>query len=34
MRSRYLDQANINNAYVSGMQRDLNLVHNELNLYE
>ncbi|CAI7676021.1 unnamed protein product [Penicillium pancosmium] len=29
---KYLDQQNINNAYVSGMQEDLNLHGNELNL--
>ncbi|CCH44233.1 Pantothenate transporter [Wickerhamomyces ciferrii] len=28
---RYLDQANINNAFVSGMKEDLNLYGNELN---
>jgi hypothetical protein len=28
---RYLDQQNINNAYVSGMKEDLNLYGNELN---
>ena len=28
---KYLDQANINNAFVSGMKEDLNLYHNELN---
>ena len=32
-RFRYLDQANINNAYVSGMKEDLDLKGNELNLY-
>jgi hypothetical protein len=31
---KYLDQQNINNAYVSGMKEDLNLQGNELNLYE
>ncbi|KAJ5756672.1 allantoate permease [Penicillium manginii] len=30
---KYLDQQNINNAYVSGMQEDLNLHGNELNLF-
>ncbi|KAL3419931.1 major facilitator superfamily transporter [Phlyctema vagabunda] len=30
---RYLDQQNINNAYVSGMKEDLNLVGNELNYF-
>ncbi|KAJ5783111.1 hypothetical protein N7457_004885 [Penicillium paradoxum] len=30
---KYLDQQNINNAYVSGMKEDLNLVGNELNLF-
>jgi sugar-specific transcriptional regulator TrmB len=30
---KYLDQQNINNAYVSGMKEDLNLQGNELNLY-
>ncbi|OAA81278.1 Major facilitator superfamily transporter [Akanthomyces lecanii RCEF 1005] len=30
---RYLDQANINNAYVSGMKEDLHLKGNELNLF-
>ncbi|KAJ5184178.1 hypothetical protein N7492_001794 [Penicillium capsulatum] len=30
---KYLDQQNINNAYVSGMQEDLNLYGNELNLF-
>jgi len=29
--NRYLDQQNINNAYVSGMKEDLNLYGNELN---
>lgn len=29
---KYLDQQNINNAYVSGMQEDLHLYGNELNL--
>lgn len=29
---KYLDQQNINNAYVSGMQEDLHLHGNELNL--
>lgn len=29
---KYLDQQNINNAYVSGMQEDLGLYGNELNL--
>ncbi|KIK56909.1 hypothetical protein GYMLUDRAFT_46802 [Collybiopsis luxurians FD-317 M1] len=29
--SKYLDQQNITNAYVSGMQEDLNLVGNDLN---
>lgn len=28
---KYLDQVNINNAYVSGMKEDLNLYGNELN---
>lgn len=31
---KYLDQQNINNAYVSGMKEDLNLKGNELNLYD
>ncbi|KAH8718502.1 putative transporter SEO1 [Beauveria bassiana] len=31
--SRYLDQSNINNAYVSGMKEDLHLEGNELNLF-
>lgn len=31
---KYLDQQNINNAYVSGMKEDLNLHGNELNLYD
>lgn len=30
---KYLDQSNINNAYVSGMKEDLNLVGNELNYF-
>ncbi|KAJ5239122.1 Major facilitator superfamily domain general substrate transporter [Penicillium chermesinum] len=30
---KYLDQQNINNAYVSGMQEDLKLYGNELNLF-
>ncbi|KAJ5097989.1 allantoate permease [Penicillium argentinense] len=30
---KYLDQQNINNAYVSGMQEDLNLYGNQLNLF-
>lgn len=30
---KYLDQQNINNAYVSGMKEDLNLLGNELNLW-
>ncbi|CAK4031342.1 Major facilitator superfamily domain, general substrate transporter [Lecanosticta acicola] len=30
---KYLDQQNINNAYVSGMQEDLNLHGNELNYF-
>jgi len=30
---KYLDQQNINNAYVSGMQEDLNLQGNELNYF-
>ncbi|KAJ5488591.1 hypothetical protein N7539_003481 [Penicillium diatomitis] len=30
---KYLDQQNINNAYVSGMKEDLNLRGNELNLF-
>ncbi|KHN94025.1 Major facilitator superfamily domain, general substrate transporter [Metarhizium album ARSEF 1941] len=30
---RFLDQANINNAYVSGMKEDLGLWGNELNLF-
>ncbi|KAJ5559064.1 Major facilitator superfamily domain general substrate transporter [Penicillium sp. DV-2018c] len=30
---KYLDQQNINNAYVSGMKEDLHLVGNELNLF-
>ncbi|CAG8150192.1 unnamed protein product [Penicillium salamii] len=30
---KYLDQQNINNAYVSGMMEDLNLYGNELNLF-
>ncbi|QRD91241.1 putative allantoate permease [Aspergillus flavus] len=30
---KYLDQQNINNAYVSGMKEDLNLFGNELNLF-
>ncbi|KAE8153620.1 major facilitator superfamily domain-containing protein [Aspergillus avenaceus] len=30
---KYLDQQNINNAYVSGMKEDLNLYGNELNLF-
>ncbi|KAJ5604159.1 hypothetical protein N7537_007115 [Penicillium hordei] len=30
---KYLDQQNINNAYVSGMKEDLNLLGNELNLF-
>ncbi|KAJ5366298.1 hypothetical protein N7541_000239 [Penicillium brevicompactum] len=30
---KYLDQQNINNAYVSGMMEDLNLHGNELNLF-
>lgn len=29
---KYLDQQNINNAYVSGMQEDLHLYGDELNL--
>lgn len=29
---KYLDQQNINNAYVSGMMEDLHLYGNELNL--
>ncbi|EEB94668.1 hypothetical protein MPER_06482 [Moniliophthora perniciosa FA553] len=29
--SKYLDQQNITNAYVSGMKEDLNLYGNELN---
>ncbi|KAM6524328.1 hypothetical protein FSOLCH5_004929 [Fusarium solani] len=28
---KYLDQVNINNAFVSGMKEDLNLMGNELN---
>lgn len=28
---KYLDQVNVNNAYVSGMKEDLNLYGNELN---
>lgn len=28
---KYLDQANINNAYVSGMKQDLNMTGNDLN---
>jgi MFS family permease len=31
--NRYLDQQNINNAYVSGMKEDLNLYGNELNYF-
>lgn len=30
---KYLDQQNINNAYVSGMKEDLHLYGDELNLY-
>ncbi|KPM44466.1 hypothetical protein AK830_g2096 [Neonectria ditissima] len=30
---KYLDQQNINNAYVSGMKEDLNLYGNELNFF-
>ncbi|KAM3560821.1 hypothetical protein MY1884_002690 [Beauveria asiatica] len=30
---KYLDQSNINNAYVSGMKEDLHLQGNELNLF-
>ena len=30
---KYLDQQNINNAYVSGMQEDLNLNGDELNYF-
>ncbi|PVH89835.1 allantoate permease [Cadophora sp. DSE1049] len=30
---KYLDQMNINNAYVSGMKEDLNLYGNELNFF-
>ncbi|KAJ5083447.1 allantoate permease [Penicillium angulare] len=30
---KYLDQQNINNAYVSGMKEDLHLYGNELNLF-
>ncbi|KAJ4412438.1 hypothetical protein N0V82_008793 [Gnomoniopsis sp. IMI 355080] len=30
---KYLDQINISNAYVSGMQEDLNLTGNELNYF-
>lgn len=30
---KYLDQQNINNAYVSGMQEDLHLTGNELNYF-
>lgn len=30
---KYLDQINISNAYVSGMQEDLNLFGNELNYF-
>ncbi|KAH8898921.1 major facilitator superfamily transporter [Thozetella sp. PMI_491] len=30
---KYLDQQNISSAYVSGMQRDLNLTGNELNFF-
>ncbi|ORY57753.1 major facilitator superfamily transporter [Pseudomassariella vexata] len=30
---KYLDQQNINNAYVSGMKEDLNLYGNELNYF-
>lgn len=30
---KYLDQQNINNAYVSGMQEDLHLYGNELNYF-
>ncbi|KAM0742377.1 hypothetical protein ACQRIT_002554 [Beauveria bassiana] len=30
---KYLDQSNINNAYVSGMKEDLHLEGNELNLF-
>ena len=30
---KYLDQQNINNAYVSGMQEDLNLNGNQLNYF-
>lgn len=30
---KYLDQQNINNAYVSGMEEDLHLDGNDLNLY-
>ena len=29
---KYLDQSNITNAYISGMQQDLNLNGNQLNL--
>jgi len=29
--SRFLDQSNISNAYVSGMKEDLHLYGNELN---
>lgn len=29
---KYLDQTNINNAYISGMKEDLSLFGNELNL--
>lgn len=31
--ARFLDQSNINSAYVSGMKEDLGLWGNELNLY-
>lgn len=30
---KYLDQINISNAYVSGMQEDLDLTGNELNYF-
>lgn len=30
---KYLDQINISNAYVSGMQEDLNLTGDELNYF-
>jgi len=30
---KYIDQTNINNAYVSGMKEDLNLHGNELNYF-